>query len=66
MCLNTSLILNYSARLIFYMLSKQSHSPLLMDRFGEKLNWKLIGEYFKLFKKEEMYEKFKKEYSKAK
>ena len=39
---------------------------LLMDRFGEKLNWKLIGEYFKLFKKEERYEKFKKEYIKAK
>ncbi len=39
---------------------------LLMERFGEKLNWKLIGEYFKLFKKEERYEEFKKKHSKTK
>jgi len=43
----------------------RSTVELLMERFGEKLNWELIGGYFKLFKKEERYEKLKKEYSKT-
>lgn len=34
----------------------------IMERYGERLNWKLIEEYFKLFKEQERFKKLKDKY----
>lgn len=37
----------------------------IMEHFGKKLDWKLIGEYFGLFEKKEKLKEFKVKYGKA-